>query len=155
METFVKPACNRYKFEEIRDFNNRFNGIATKLRAKGIQVPDEVLADLYIKGARLPPERAASVLNGVGNKFDPTKIQEQLMIKLPKVSVVDGYKDHHHDKGGYGGYKKDHKKAYATEAFESYGRGDEGREYRDGQSWTPWQVFEDKERGPGVPHRQA
>ena len=80
------------------------------------KVPDEVLADLYIKGARLPPERAASVLNGVGNKFDPVKIQEQLMINLPNVAVVDGNKDHH-DKGGYG-HKKDHKKVYATEALE-------------------------------------
>ncbi|CAK0840847.1 unnamed protein product [Prorocentrum cordatum] len=118
LETFVRPACVRHKYEEIRDYNNRFNGIATKLKAKGIQVPDEVLADLYIKGARLPPERAASVLNGVGNQFNPTKIQEQLMINLPKVSVVDGNKDSH-DKGGYGGHKnKDHKRAYATETYE-------------------------------------
>ncbi|CAK0836143.1 unnamed protein product [Prorocentrum cordatum] len=118
LETFVRPACVRHKYEEIRDYNNRFNGIATKLKAKGIQVPDEVLADLYIKGARLPPERAASVLNGVGKKFNPTKIQEQVMINLPKVSVVDGHKDSH-DKGGYGGHKhKDHKRAYATETYE-------------------------------------
>eukprot|EP00959_Pyramimonas_sp_CCMP1952_P295860 6188726-Pyramimonas_sp.AAC.1 len=61
-----------------------------------------VLADLYIEGARLPQERAASVLNGVGNKFSPTKIQGQLMINLPEVSVVDGHKEHRHDKGGYG-----------------------------------------------------
>ena len=115
LETFVKPACVRHKFEEIRDFNNRFNAIATKLKAKSIQVPDEVLADLYLKGARLPLERAASVLNGVGNKFNPTKIQEQLMINLPKVAVVDGHRDHNHDKAGYGGHKKDHKKVYATE----------------------------------------
>ncbi|CAK0847915.1 unnamed protein product [Prorocentrum cordatum] len=118
LETFVRPACVRHRYEEIRDYNNRFNGIATKLKAKGIQVPDEVLADLYIKGARLPPERAASVLNGVGNQFNPTKIQGQLMINLPKVSVVDGNKDSH-DKGGYGGHKnKDHKRAYATETYE-------------------------------------
>ncbi|CAK0869680.1 unnamed protein product [Prorocentrum cordatum] len=118
LETFVRPACVRHKYEEIRDYNNRFNGIATKLKAKGIQVPDEVLADLCIKGARLPPERAASVLNGVGNQFNPTKIQEQLMINLPKVSVVDGNKDSR-DKGGYGGHKnKDHKRAYATETYE-------------------------------------
>ncbi|CAK0887145.1 unnamed protein product [Prorocentrum cordatum] len=118
LETFVRPACVRHKDEDIRDYNNRFNGIATKLKAKGIQVPDEVLADLYIKGARLPPERAASVLNGVGNQFNPTKIQEQLMINLPKVSVVDGNKDSH-DKGGYGGHNnKDHKRAYATETYE-------------------------------------
>ena len=118
LETFVKPACIRHKFEEIRDFNNRFNGITSRLKAKNIMVPDEVLADLYIKGARLPPERAASVLNGVGNKFDPTKIQEQLMINLPKVSIVDGQRDQHHDKGGYGGQRRDHKKVYATEAYE-------------------------------------
>ncbi|CAK0836030.1 unnamed protein product [Prorocentrum cordatum] len=118
LETFVRPACVRHKYEEIRDYNNRFNGIATKLKAKGIQVPDEVLVDPYIKGARLPPERAASVPNGVGNQFNPTKIQEQLMINLPKVSVVDGSKDSH-DKGGYGGHKnKDHKRAYATETYE-------------------------------------
>ncbi|CAK0900905.1 unnamed protein product [Prorocentrum cordatum] len=118
LETFVRPACVRHKYEEICDYNSRFNGIATKLKAKGIQVPDEVLADLYIKGARLPPERAASVLNGVGSQFNPTKIQEQLMINLPKVSVVDGNKDSH-DKGGYGGHKnKDHKRAYATETYE-------------------------------------
>ncbi|CAK0864559.1 unnamed protein product, partial [Prorocentrum cordatum] len=118
LEIFVRPACVRRKYEEIRDYNNRFNGIATKLKAKGIQVPDEVLAVKYIKGARLPPERAASVLNGVGNQFNPTKIQEQLMINLPKVSVVDGNKDSH-DKGGYGGHKnKDHKRAYATETYE-------------------------------------
>ncbi|CAK0891483.1 unnamed protein product [Prorocentrum cordatum] len=124
LETFVRPACVRHEYEEIRDYNNRFNGIATKLKAKGIQVPNEVLADLYIKGARLPPERAASVLNGVGNKFNPTKIQEQLMINLPKVSVVDGHKDSH-DKGGYGGHKnKDHKRAYATETYEEDRRAD-------------------------------
>ncbi|CAK0890787.1 unnamed protein product, partial [Prorocentrum cordatum] len=118
LETFVRQACVQHKYEEIRDYNNRFHGIATELKAKGIQVPDEVLADLYIKGARLPPERAASVLNGVGNQFNPTKIQEQLMINLPKVSVVDGNKDSH-DTGGYGGHKnKDHKRAYATETYE-------------------------------------
>ncbi|CAK0843154.1 unnamed protein product, partial [Prorocentrum cordatum] len=119
LETFVRPACVRHKYEEIRDYNNRFNGIATKLKAKGVQVPDEVLADLYIEGARLPPERAASVLNGVGgNQFNPAKIQEQLMINLPKVSVVDGNEDSH-DKGGYRGHKdKDHKRACATETYE-------------------------------------
>ncbi|CAK0807406.1 unnamed protein product, partial [Prorocentrum cordatum] len=101
LETFVRPACVRHRYEEIRDYNNRFNGIATTLKAKGIQVPDEVLADLYIMRARLPPERA-----------------EQLMINLPKVSVVDGNKGSH-DKGGYGGHNnKDHKRAYATETSE-------------------------------------
>ncbi|CAK0903821.1 unnamed protein product, partial [Prorocentrum cordatum] len=118
LETFVKPACIRREFEEIRDFNDRFNGIATKVKAKDIQVPDMVLADLYIEGARLPQERAASVLNGVGNKFSPTKIQGQLMINLPEVSVVDGHKEHRHDKGGYGGHRTDHKTVYATEAYD-------------------------------------
>ncbi|CAK0837883.1 unnamed protein product, partial [Prorocentrum cordatum] len=116
LETFVEPACTRRKFEEIHDFNHRFNSIATKLRAKDIQVPDEVLADLCIKGARLPPERAASVLNGVGNKFNPTKIQEQLMINLPKMSVVHGNEEHRRDKGGHGGHKKDREKMCAAEA---------------------------------------
>ncbi|CAK0897484.1 unnamed protein product, partial [Prorocentrum cordatum] len=117
LETLAKPACIRRKFEEIRDFSNRFNSIVTKLRAKDIQVPDEVLADRCINGARLPPERAASVLNGVGNEFNPTKIQEQLMINLPKVPVVDGNAEHRRDKGGYGGHKKDRKKVYAAEAY--------------------------------------
>ncbi|CAK0817025.1 unnamed protein product, partial [Prorocentrum cordatum] len=139
LETFVRPACVRHKYEEIRDYSNRFNGIATKLKAKGIQVPDEVLADLYIKGARLPPERAASVLNGVGNQFNPTKIQEQLMINLPKVSVVDGNKDSH-DKGGYGGHKnKDHKRAYATETYE-----EDRRAELDGASSDSFDDYEDE-----------
>ena len=75
LETFVKPACVRHKFEEVRDYNNRFNGIATKLKAKGIQVPDEVLADLYINGARLPPrargERAQRHRKQVRSHEDP------------------------------------------------------------------------------------
>ncbi|CAK0789088.1 unnamed protein product, partial [Prorocentrum cordatum] len=104
--TFVKPACIRHKFEEIRHFRNRFRGIATKLKAKDIEVPDEVLADLYIKGVRLPPEHAASVLNGVGNKFNPTKIQEQLMINSPKASAATEVTE------------KDHKKVCATEAYD-------------------------------------
>ncbi|CAK0880600.1 unnamed protein product [Prorocentrum cordatum] len=98
--------------------NNRFSSTATKLRAKDIQVPDEVLADPCIKGARLPPERAASVLNGVGNKFNPTKIQGQLMINLPNASVADGSEEHRHGKGGYGGRKKDREKAGATDAYD-------------------------------------
>ncbi|CAK0883189.1 unnamed protein product, partial [Prorocentrum cordatum] len=113
-----------HKFEETRDFNNRFNGIATKPPAKGIQVPDEVLADLYIKEARLPPERAASVLNAFGNTFNLTRIQEQPVINLPKVSVVDGNWDRH-EKRGYGGHKKDHMKAYATEAYDDERRAED------------------------------
>ena len=43
LETFVKPACIRHKFEEIRDFNNRFNGVSMRLRAKNITVPRIVM----------------------------------------------------------------------------------------------------------------
>ena len=39
------------------------------------------------------------------------------MINLPKVSVVDGNRDNR-DKGGYGGHERDHKKVYATEAYD-------------------------------------
>ena len=81
---FVKPACFRLRNEEIRDFNNRFNNLVTKLKAKKISVPDELVAFLYMAGARLPTERQASVLNGVGNVYETQKLQNALMVNLPE-----------------------------------------------------------------------
>ena len=127
---FVKPACFRLRNEEIRDFNNRFNNLVTKLKAKKISVPDELVAFLYMAGARLPTERQASVLNGVGNVYDTQKLQNALMVNLPKVAVLDGTSDRH---GGYGNGQK-HSDNKARRIFVTENDGDDSDESSDDDS---------------------
>ena len=53
-------------------------------------MPGEIRVDLYIKGPRLPPERAAGAPNGVGNVFDRVGLQAQLAINQPDAAVAGG-----------------------------------------------------------------
>ena len=75
VETFCLPSLHSDMLEHIRDSNNCADGMSTKLKANSIMVPDEFLAQLYMKGARLPPGRTVSAFNGVGYQFDRVKSQ--------------------------------------------------------------------------------